>query len=84
MVGQLGVLIVEYSMNTDLLDAPRQQFPTALELQVKAQEPSLRTVWVVGAYLLAILPLLLTLLFLIFQLTPYGDACPAEAPCESS
>ena len=29
-------------------------------------------------------PLIITLLFVVFQLTPWGDACPAEAPCVSS
>ena len=37
-----------------------------------------------GRWLLAIilLPLIVTLLFLLWQLTPWGDPCPEEARCE--
>ena len=33
-------------------------------------------------FVLILLPLMVTLLFLLWQFTPWGDACPEEAPCQ--
>jgi hypothetical protein len=69
-------------MLPDLLDPPAHHFIPALQLAAPA--PPLRSPWKLGMYLLALLPLLLTLVFLGLQLSPWGDACPLEAPCEGS
>ena len=33
-------------------------------------------------FVLILLPLIVTLLFILWQFTPWGDACPEEAPCQ--
>ena len=57
----------------DLVDLP--------PIRLAAPEQRRVSIWIIGAYLLALLPLLVTLLFLALQLTPWGDPCPPEAPC---
>lgn len=33
-------------------------------------------------FVLILLPLMVTLLFIFWQFTPWGDPCPEEAPCQ--
>jgi heme O synthase-like polyprenyltransferase len=57
-------------------------FLTALPLLPFSSGPRRTRIQILGLYLLALLPLLVILLFVILQLTPLGDAHPAEALLE--
>ena len=71
-------------MRSDLLEAPPWELPRGPRLTLSVPDAYENQRPRLGIYLLALLPLIITLLFVVFQLTPWGDACPAEAPCVSS
>lgn len=71
-------------MRSDLLEAPPRELPRAPRLALSVPEVKAKKRHHLGIYLLVLLPLIVTLLFVVFQLTPWGDACPAEAPCVNS
>ena len=71
-------------MRSDLLEAPPGRLPKAARLALSVPEAKEKKQRGLGIYLLVLLPLIVTLLFVAFQLTPWGDACPAEAPCVNS
>jgi hypothetical protein len=62
---------------------PREILPLTTVLTSPAPlptEPARKTHrWLL---VLILLPVMVTLLFILWQLTPWGDACPEEAPCE--
>ena len=71
-------------MRSDLLEAPPLELPRAPRLALSVPDVKEKKRHRLGMYLLVLLPLIVTLLFVVFQLTPWGDPCPPEAPCGSS
>jgi hypothetical protein len=71
-------------MRSDLLEASPLELPSAPRLVLSVPEAKEKKRHHLGIYLLVLLPLIVTLLFVVFQLTPWGDACPPEAPCITS
>ena len=71
-------------MRSDLLEAPSRRPPKAPRLALTVPEVNAKKRHRLGIYLLVLLPLIVALLLMAFELTPWGDACPPEAPCVNS